>query len=80
MAEIKPQTTTKEEVAARQRKRFMGLIPYGKPGDVKPLPIPCAVPADQPAKPDADTQPPANAAPAPASQPAPSAPVVQPPQ
>ncbi len=80
VAEIKPQTTTKEEVAARQRKRFMGLIPYGKPGDVKPLPIPGAVPADQPAKPDADTQPPANAAPAPASQPAPSAPVVQPPQ
>ena len=32
VAEIKPQTTTKEEVAARQKKKFMGVIPYGKAG------------------------------------------------
>jgi parvulin-like peptidyl-prolyl isomerase len=78
VAEIKPQTTTKEEVAARQRKRFLGVIPYGKPGEIKPLAIPGATP-DQPAKP-ADSQPPANPAPSPDSQPAPAAPVVQPPQ
>jgi len=84
VAEVKPQTTTKEEVAARQRKHFLGLIPYGKSGDIKPLAIPGAVPADQakpaeegkPADQDkpSDSQP---AAPAPAE---PAGPVVQPPQ
>jgi parvulin-like peptidyl-prolyl isomerase len=31
-AELKPQTTTKQEVAARQWKKFMGLIPYRRVG------------------------------------------------
>jgi peptidyl-prolyl cis-trans isomerase SurA len=34
VAELKPQTTTKEEVAARHRKRFLGVIPHG--GKAKP--------------------------------------------
>jgi len=29
VAELKPQTTTKEEVAARHRKKFLGVIPHG---------------------------------------------------
>jgi peptidyl-prolyl cis-trans isomerase SurA len=32
VAELKPQTTTKEEVAARHRKRFLGVIPHGSKG------------------------------------------------
>jgi parvulin-like peptidyl-prolyl isomerase len=67
VAEIKPQTTTKEAVAAQQRKKFLGMIPYGHAGPIKPLPIPGAVP-DQTAKPAEDSQP------APATQPAPDAP------
>jgi peptidyl-prolyl cis-trans isomerase SurA len=34
VAELKPQTTTKEEVAARHRKKFLGVIPHG--GKAKP--------------------------------------------
>jgi hypothetical protein len=55
VAEIKPQTTTKEEVAARQRKKFMGLIPYGRVGPVKPAPG--AAQPGQTAKPSQDSQP-----------------------
>jgi hypothetical protein len=29
VAQLKPQTITKEEVAARRRKRFLGIIPHG---------------------------------------------------
>jgi parvulin-like peptidyl-prolyl isomerase len=36
VAQIKPQTTTKEEVAAQRRKKFLWLIPYGRVGPAKP--------------------------------------------
>jgi parvulin-like peptidyl-prolyl isomerase len=36
VARITPQTTTKEEVAAQRRKKFLGLIPYGRVGPAKP--------------------------------------------
>ncbi len=32
--ELKPQTTTKEEVAARKKKKFLGVIPHGTVGSV----------------------------------------------
>lgn len=55
VAQVKPQTTTKAEVAARRRKRFLGLIPYGRMGPAKPAapnaataPIP-PTPTDAPA-------------------------------
>jgi parvulin-like peptidyl-prolyl isomerase len=50
VAQIKPQTTTKEETAARRRKKYLGIIPYGRVGPVKPA-------ADAPAQ----TPPPAAA-------------------
>ena len=53
-AQIKPQTTTKAEVAALQKKKFLGLIPYGRVGPTKPAPgvyQPAA--ADQPSPPAA---------------------------
>ncbi|PWU08688.1 MAG: peptidylprolyl isomerase [Terriglobia bacterium] len=36
VAELKPQTTTKEEVAARHRKRFLGVIPHGSKAKSSP--------------------------------------------
>ena len=36
VAQIKPETTTKEEVAARRRKKFLWLIPYGRAGAETP--------------------------------------------
>ena len=50
--ELKPQTTTKEEVAARHKKRFLGVIPHG--GKAKPAADPApakSVSEDPPAKP-----------------------------
>jgi peptidyl-prolyl cis-trans isomerase SurA len=35
VAQIKPQTTTKEEVAARKRKKFLWIIPHGRVGPAK---------------------------------------------
>jgi peptidyl-prolyl cis-trans isomerase SurA len=68
VAEIKPQTTTKEEVAARQRKKFLGLIPYGPAGTYTPPPAtPGAAQPDQTAKPAPDS-PPAQPPAAPAKQ------------
>jgi parvulin-like peptidyl-prolyl isomerase len=53
---LKPQTITKEEVAARRRKKILFLIPYGYAKDTKtetkaPEPAPAAAPAtpDKPA-------------------------------
>jgi parvulin-like peptidyl-prolyl isomerase len=58
VAEIKPQTTTKEEVAARQRKKFLGLIPYGPAGTYTPPPAtPGAAQPDQTAQPAPDSPP-----------------------
>jgi parvulin-like peptidyl-prolyl isomerase len=73
VAEVKPQTTTKEAVAAQQKKKFMGLIPYGKSGPLKPLAIP-GMPAtpDQTDKAAEDGKPAANTA-------APDAPAAAPP-
>ncbi|HEY1340271.1 MAG TPA: peptidylprolyl isomerase [Bryobacteraceae bacterium] len=54
VAELKPQTITKEEVAARKRKKFLGIIPHGKsapktdsaaPAGSTPPPAPAAAPA-----------------------------------
>jgi parvulin-like peptidyl-prolyl isomerase len=50
VAQIKPQTTTKEEVAARKRKKILWLIPYGYAGPAKPAAgatetVPAAKPA-----------------------------------
>ena len=36
VAQLRPETTTKEAVAARQKKKFMKVIPYGHAGTVKP--------------------------------------------
>jgi hypothetical protein len=57
VAEIKPQTTTKEEVAARQRKKFLGLIPYGPAGTYKAPSAPGAAQPDPTAKPAPDSPP-----------------------
>jgi peptidyl-prolyl cis-trans isomerase SurA len=42
VAQLKPETITKEEVAARRRKKFLGIIPHGRVG---PAPGTTAVPA-----------------------------------
>jgi peptidyl-prolyl cis-trans isomerase SurA len=72
--ELKPQTVTKEEVAAQRKKKILGVIPHGTVGD-KPVSsrssVPAAAkapPAAEPATPAADPAPPAAApAAAPAS-------------
>jgi parvulin-like peptidyl-prolyl isomerase len=79
VAEIKPQTTTKEEVASRQKKKFMGLIPYGKAAPYKPPVVPGAASPDQTAKPAPDSQPAPDSPPAQDSQPAPAPSPVLPP-
>jgi peptidyl-prolyl cis-trans isomerase SurA len=72
VALVKPQTTTKAEVAARRRKRFLGLIPYGRMGPAKPA-APTAETAPIPPTP---TDAPAGSAPAPPqAAPAPETPV-----
>jgi peptidyl-prolyl cis-trans isomerase SurA len=44
-AQLRPQTTTKEAVAASQRKKFLKVIPYGKPvKDDSPAPPPAETP------------------------------------
>jgi parvulin-like peptidyl-prolyl isomerase len=57
VAQIKPQTTTKEETAARRRKKFLGIIPHGRVGPAQPAPGATAQPG-QTASP-AQTAPPA---------------------
>ena len=68
VAQLKPETTTKEEVAARRKKKFLGIIPHGHAG---PVPGAAAPPAGSaPA-----AAPPAGSAPAaaPPASPAPTA-------
>ena len=67
-AQLKPETTTKEEVAARKRKRLLGVIPRGKSGPAQPAA------AVDPAKPAAATTPSAPASTTPAAAPAPVVP------
>jgi len=65
MAQLKPQTTTKEEVAARRKKHILWVIPAGTAKDTKtkghktapdstpdaaPAPAPANAPATEPAK------------------------------
>ncbi len=50
-AQLKPETTTKEEVASRRRKRFLGVIPRGSAKPVKDNPkAESALPAPKPAE------------------------------
>ena len=66
VAQLKPETTTKEEVAARRRKKFLGIIPHGRvgpapaavtpgsrttPATAPPAPPPAPAPAEAPASP-----------------------------
>ncbi len=47
---IKPETTTKEAVASRARKKFLHIIPYGhvsQPKDESPAPPPTVTPVQQ---------------------------------
>ena len=62
VAQLKPETTTKEEVAARRRKKFLGIIPHGHVG---PAPSATAPAATAPAAtaPAAGSPPPPAAAP-----------------
>jgi hypothetical protein len=55
-AQLKPETTTKEEVAARKRKRLLGVIPRGKSGpapaaDVDPTKPAATTPSATPTAP-----------------------------
>jgi hypothetical protein len=70
VAQLKPETTTKEEVAARRRKKFLGIIPHGHQGLVPAASAPAAgstpaasgtSPAPASAAPPAATPPPAPA-------------------
>ena len=64
VAQLKPETTTKEEVSARRRKKFLGIIPHGRVG-------PAATTTPGSTAPAAGTTP---AAPAPAAGTTPAAP------
>jgi peptidyl-prolyl cis-trans isomerase SurA len=70
VAQLKPQTTTKEEVAARTKmhKRFMNLVPV--PGTEKPIvgAAPAAPPAKPQAAPAGGSQPGSEGTPAPVKQ------------
>jgi len=65
--ELKPQTITKEEVAAQRKKKFLGVIPHGTVGD-KPVSSRSSVPAAAKAPPAAT--PAADPAATPAADPA----------
>src|SRR3989442_12532248 len=64
-AQLKPETTTKEEVAARKRKRLLGIIPRksapAKPASdsdpAKASTVPAPTPTPPPAGPGIPTQP-----------------------
>ncbi len=71
VAQLKPETTTKEEVAARRRKKFLGIIPHGHVGPVVPPGTPSAGEGSvtRPAAPPAPADAPATPAAAPATPP-----------
>ena len=81
VAQLKPETITKEEVAAHRRKKFLGIIPHGRVGPAAGTATPgTAIPAagatpsaSGPASPPAATSPaaPPAAATPPATSPAP---------
>jgi peptidyl-prolyl cis-trans isomerase SurA len=49
VAQLKPQTTTKEEVAARRKKHLLWVIPAGTVKETKPKTAPAQTPAAAPA-------------------------------
>jgi parvulin-like peptidyl-prolyl isomerase len=51
---IKPQTITKDKLAELQRKKFLGIIPYGHVGPTKPAPGVYQPTPAQPSQPAAD--------------------------
>jgi parvulin-like peptidyl-prolyl isomerase len=59
VAALKPQTTTKEEVAARRKKHILWVIPAGTVKSTRPVgtPAPAAAPAATPASTAADKAP-----------------------
>jgi peptidyl-prolyl cis-trans isomerase SurA len=75
VAQLKPETVTKEEVAARRRKKFLGVIPHGRVGPAPTTAVPSAGPgsatspaAAPAAAPPADA-PPSTTPPTPATPP-----------
>jgi peptidyl-prolyl cis-trans isomerase SurA len=65
VAQLKPQTTTKEEVAARRKKHLLWVIPAGTVKEAKPKAAPVQPPAAAPAAekaPDKGAEKPADAA------------------
>jgi parvulin-like peptidyl-prolyl isomerase len=74
VAQLKPETVTKEEVAARRKKKFLGIIPHGRVGSTGDVTAPAAgsgaasttptQPAAAPAATPAAAPPPASAPPA----------------
>jgi peptidyl-prolyl cis-trans isomerase SurA len=75
VAQLKPETVTKEEVAARRRKKFLGIIPHGRVGPAATTATPSAGPGVT--SPASTTPPAATPAPSPAATPA--APAAAPP-
>jgi parvulin-like peptidyl-prolyl isomerase len=65
VAQLKPETTTKEEVAARRKKKFLGIIPHGHQGSVPAASAPAAGSAPAASGPGAPATPTAPAAAAP---------------
>jgi len=76
--ELKPQTITKEEVAAQRKKKFLGVIPHGTVGN-KPVSSRASVPAAAKAPPAAEPAATSGADPAPTPADNPAAPTAAPP-
>jgi hypothetical protein len=74
VAQLKPETTTKEEVAARRKKKFLGIIPHGHQGSVPAASAPAAGSAPAASGPGAPATPAAPAAAAPPAVTPPPAP------
>jgi peptidyl-prolyl cis-trans isomerase SurA len=71
VAQLKPETITKEEVAARRRKKFLGIIPHGRVGPAAGTATPAAGTGPATPAPGAVSAPAAPPAAPPASTPAP---------